>query len=230
VAHYSLLYSFAYNILFHRPDIPLSMRYLSIQRLTPSSLGICVIILLIVLLLALFSDITFPLLSQERASIAHGEWWRLLTSHLVHFGWAHTLMNMAAFAIFAFAFAQEFSPLRFVALVLFCCAAVGAGIYFLNPEYEVYAGLSGVIHGFFIAGLLLNKRHSLWLNGLFVAALFGKILMEQLPGYQTTELQALLPVAVAYDAHLYGAIAGLIFGASHLLVDTYLRQQPKRDG
>jgi len=136
-------------------------------------------------------------------------------------------MNMAAFAIFAFAFAQEFSTLRFAALVLFCCVAVGIGIYFLNPEYEVYAGLSGAIHGFFIAGLLLDKRHSFWLNGLLVAALFGKVLMEHLPGYQATELQSLLPVAVAYDAHLYGAIAGLVFGGSHLLLDNYFRQHPK---
>jgi rhomboid family GlyGly-CTERM serine protease len=133
-------------------------------------------------------------------------------------------MNLAAFSIFSAAFAKEFSGLRYVGLIVFCCLAVGFGVYTLNPEYEVYAGLSGAIHGFFIAGLLLNKRHVWWVNLIFVAALFGKIFMEHQPDYQATELQSLLPVAVAYDAHLYGALAGLVFGGACLLLDFSRRE------
>lgn len=220
-----LLYSFAHNILFHRHKYLSPMPHLPFRRLIFSSLGISLAILLAVFMLALFPDLSFPIFSQERVALARGEWWRIVTSHFVHFGWPHSLMNMAAFAIFAFAFAQEFSAQRFLLLIVFCCTAVGYGIYFLNPEYEVYAGLSGAIHGFFVAGLLLNKRHRFWLNGLLAAALFGKVLMEQQPNYQATELQSLLPVAVAYDAHLYGAIAGLIFAGACMLLEKYTRQK-----
>lgn len=170
-------------------------------------------------------DTFFPLFSLERGKLAQGEIWRLLTSNFVHFGWAHTLMNLAAFIIFAAALTPPFSTKSLVALILFCCTAVGVGVYYLNPEYETYAGLSGAIHGFFVAGLLLNKRHHYWLNGLMIAALFGKIIIEHQSGYQATELQSLLPVAVAYDAHLYGALAGFAFGTIQLITHTLRRKQ-----
>lgn len=173
----------------------------------------------LMLIFAATSSISFPLLSLERNKVVAGEFWRLFTSNFVHFGWAHTLMNLAAFAICACALLPTFSLMRLLALIIFCCLAVGTGVYFLNPEYETYAGLSGAIHGFMVAGLLLNKRHVFWLNGIFIAAVFAKIIYEHQANYQATELQALLPVAVAYDAHLYGALAGLVFGISALIFD-----------
>lgn len=174
---------------------------------------------------SIIPDTFFPLLSLNHNKVAQGEIWRLITGNFVHFGWAHSLMNLAAFTIFAFAFAGVFSVARFVGLILFCCTAVGSGIYYLNPEYEVYAGLSGAIHGFFVAGLLANKHHKVWLNGVFIAVLFGKVLMEHQANYQATELQSLLPVAVAYDAHLYGAIAGLVYGAANLVADIFFHRK-----
>ena len=134
-------------------------------------------------------------------------------------------MNLAAFMIFVFALANAFSAVRFIGLILCCGLVVGAGVYYLNPEYEVYAGLSGAIHGFFVAGLLVNKRHVHWVNSVFIAALFGKIFVEHQANYQATELQTLLPVAVAYDAHLYGAIAGLVYGICGLVIDRCFQQQ-----
>jgi rhomboid family GlyGly-CTERM serine protease len=161
----------------------------------------------------------FPLLSLERNKVVEGEFWRLFTSNFVHFGWPHTLMNLAAFVICALALLNTFSALRLLALIIVCCMSVGTGVYFFNPEYETYAGLSGAIHGFIVAGLLLNKRHAYWLNSIFIAVIFAKIIHEHQADYQANELQTLLPVAVAYDAHLYGAIAGLVFGLSALVVD-----------
>ena len=174
------------------------------------------------LIFAATSSASFPILSLERNKVIAGEFWRLFTSNFVHFGWAHTLMNLAAFVICACALLYTFSVTRLLALILFCCIAVGTGVYFFNPEYETYAGLSGAIHGFMVAGLLLNKRHAFWLKGIFIALIFAKIIYEHQTNYQATELQALLPVAVAYDAHLYGALAGLVFGIGALVLD-YLR-------
>lgn len=190
----------------------------------PANVTFSLIIGGLIAIFATFPDTFFPLLSLERSKVAQGEVWRILTSNFVHFGWAHSLMNLAAFMIFAFALSNAFSLARFTVLILCCSLAVGAGVYYLNPEYEVYAGLSGTIHGFFVAGLLVNKRHAYWMNGIFIAALFGKIFVEHQANYQATELQSLLPVAVAYDAHLYGALAGLIFGISDLIIHQYLRK------
>lgn len=161
----------------------------------------------------------FSMLSLEHSLVAQGEVWRIITGNFVHFGWAHTLMNLAAFLLCSFALLNTFSLTRFVSLLFVCCFVVGLGVYFFNPEYETYAGLSGAIHGLIMAGLLLNKRHAYWVNGILIALLAAKIFHEHQLNYQTTELQKLLPVFVASDAHLYGALAGLLFGVSCLLYD-----------
>jgi len=193
----------------------------------PANLAINLAIAGLIIIFAATSSTTFTLLSLERNKVVAGEFWRVLTSNFVHFGWAHTLMNLAAFAICALALLNSLSVIRLLTLIVFCCLVVGTSVYFFNPEYETYAGLSGAIHGFIVAGLLLNKRHVYWLNGIFIAMIFAKIIYEHQPSYQATELQALLPVAVAYDAHLYGALAGLLFGIGTLVFDRL--QSAKRD-
>ena len=187
----------------------------------PKNILISLLVSGILLVLAAFSDVSFPLLSLERDKVATGEIWRILTSNFVHFGWPHTLMNLAAFLIAGLILLDGISANRFISLLFVCCFSVGLGIYYLNPEYGVYAGLSGSIHGLIIAGLLLNTRHANWVNGVFIALIFGKIFYEHQSNYRATDLQNLLPVPVAYDAHLYGAIAGLAFGVCILLFDKF---------
>ena len=62
-----------------------------------------------------------------------------------------------------------------------------------------------------MAGLLLNSFRNRWLSYLFVGLVFAKIIHEHQPGFQENQLQALLPVMVAVDSHLYGALAGLFY-------------------
>lgn len=170
------------------------------------------VITLLILLTGVFDNLSLVEFSLTRPEIARGEWWRFISCNFAHFGWAHTLMNLAAFLLCSLAFLKNFSVNRFLLLMLTCCLAVSLGVYYLNPEYETYAGLSGAIHGLIIAGLILNKRHAYWINGAIIALVLAKIINEHRTDYQTTELQEMIPVAVAYDAHLYGALAGLIFG------------------
>jgi rhomboid family GlyGly-CTERM serine protease len=162
--------------------------------------------------LAVATDALFPLLSLARVQVEQGELWRLLTSNFVHFGWPHTLMNLSAFLLCALALLNSFPVRQLLGLILCCCLSVGLGVYYLNPEYGTYAGLSGAIHGFIVAGLMRNKRHPVWLNAILIALVFAKIIYEHQPDYQATQLQTLMPVPVAYDAHMYGAITGLVFG------------------
>lgn len=182
-----------------------------------SSLYTALALTLLVLAFSAAAELVFPLLSLDRSQVARGEYWRLLTANFVHFGWAHTLMNLGAFLLCSFALLSEFSIKAFTALIVSCCLVVGICIYTFNPEYETYAGLSGALHGFIVAGLLVNKRHKYWVNGILITLVFAKVINENRAGYQSNELQDLLPVAVAYSAHLYGALAGLVFGLIHLL-------------
>lgn len=165
----------------------------------------------------------FDLLSLLSRSVAQGEIWRILTANFVHFGWAHTLMNAGALVLATLALLTEQSIKKYLLLLLTCCLAVGLGIFWLNPEYQPYAGLSGAIHGLVVAGFLLTPAYPLWIRvtGLFIV--MGKLIQENLPGYTSTDLQLLIPAAVAVESHLYGAIAGAAFALSAIVI-----QQKKR--
>lgn len=187
------------------------------------AINLCLAGLLVVL--AVTTDVLFPILSLARVQVEHGELWRLVTSNFVHFGWPHTLMNLAAFLLCALALLNSFPVRQLLGLILCCCLSVGLGVYYLNPEYGTYAGLSGAIHGFIVAGLMRNKRHPAWLNAILIALVFAKIFYEHQPDYQATQLQTLMPVPVAYDAHMYGAIAGLLFGLGHWFI-IWIKRKP----
>jgi rhomboid family GlyGly-CTERM serine protease len=193
-------------------------------KLTPS-LGFSLALTLWVLVFSCLSPWVFEYLSLERAAVAQGQAWRLLTDNLVHFGWAHTAMNLGAFLLCSFGLLPQYNLPRFITLLLVCCLAVGVGIYLLNPEYGTYAGLSGAIHGLIIAGLLQSTLHPLWLRAAALGIVVVKLVQEQSPNYQATDLQNLIPVPVAADAHLYGALAGLTF----VIADWLLTEFKKRN-
>jgi len=176
------------------------------------------------LLLTALENPLFPLLSLEPTYVSGGEFWRLLTANLVHFGWLHTLMNAAALLLCALAFFMDYPLKKFSLLMFWCCAGVGIGIYVLNPEYSPYAGLSGAIHGLIVAGLLQTRAYPIWIRVLALGLVTAKLVQENSVGYQASDLQALLPVAVAVESHLYGAIAGLVFATIDWLLQRLKRK------
>jgi len=177
------------------------------------------------LCLTAFEKPLFALLSLDAAKIANGEYWRLLTANIVHFGWVHTLMNVAALLLCALAFFTEYSLKKFSLLLLWCCMAVGIGIYTFNPEYSPYAGLSGALHGLIVAGVLQTRAYPLWIRVIALGLVVAKLIQENSAGYTATDLQELIPVAVAIESHAYGAIAGLIFVGIDWLLPRLKRKQ-----
>lgn len=169
------------------------------------------------------SHLLFDNLSLYSEKVNQGEYWRLLTANFVHFGWIHTAMNAAALLLCVLAFFTDYSLKHFSFLLIWCCAGVGLGIYFLNLEYSPYAGLSGAIHGLIVAGLLQTRAYPLWIRVIVLSLLVAKLVDENGADYAATELQALLPVAVAVESHLYGALAGLAFAGVEWLLQRIKR-------
>lgn len=182
------------------------------------NLILCTVLSLIMLVLTLFETLLFPLLSLEAVKVSGGEYWRLLTANIVHFGWAHTLMNIAAFGLCSFVFFHDISFKKYSLLLLWCCLAVGIGVWVFSPEYSPYAGLSGAIHGLMVTGLIQTRAYPLWIKVGGLILLAGKLTQENLPGYEATDLQELIPVAVAVESHVYGAIAGALFAGGDWLL------------
>lgn len=172
----------------------------------------------VMLMLTVFEHSLFSFLSLEAEKISSGEYWRIFTANFVHFGWAHTVMNIAAFGLCSVVFFNDISVKKYSLLLICCCLGVGVGVFSFSPEYSPYAGLSGAIHGLIVAGLIQTRAYPLWIKVGGLVLLAGKLIQENLPGYQATELQELIPVAIAVESHVYGAIAGALFAGGDWLL------------
>jgi rhomboid family GlyGly-CTERM serine protease len=183
-----------------------------------ASFGLCLILSAVMLSFTAVENPLFQLLSLYPDKVSAGEAWRLLTANLVHFGWAHSLMNVAALVLCTLAFFTDVSLKKFSLLLLWCGASAGLGIYLFNPEYSPYAGLSGAIHGLIVAGLLQTRAYPVWIRVVALVLVTAKLVQENSAGYEATDLQQLIPAAVAVESHLYGAIAGIVFVGGNWLI------------
>lgn len=151
----------------------------------------------------------------ERVPVLEGEWWRFVTGNLTHLGWSHLALNTVGLVMTWVFFAEEFSPFEWGALLLLCGLAVTGGLFIFNPELIWYVGLSGLLHGLFIAGALQTFRGEPLFSGVLLLGFAGKLTYEQLMGAMPgTADMAGGPVVV--DSHLYGAIAGTLLGLGFL--------------
>jgi len=147
----------------------------------------------------------------ERGAIASGELWRLLTAHLTHLNWSHLLLNLLALWVIRLLFPDgpRLRPLAFLWLAL----AISCGLLLFNPEIEWYLGLSGVLHGYLVWLALALARQGDSNGWLLVTLLTGKLTWEQLVG-PLPGSEATIAARVVVDAHLYGAIAGVLLWAA----------------
>lgn len=180
--------------------------------------GLALVLAVVILVLSFFDN---TLLTTSPYIVEKREYWRWFTSSLVHFGWAHSLMNIAGFLLITWALFYQVSVYRFACLLFFCILVIGIAMPIVS-DIRYYAGLSGAIHGLLIAGSIYAVDHAAWKRALVILITLCKVIHEQLPDYQANDLQALMPVPVAVDAHLLGLIAGFIFVAIDKIIFTLI--------
>lgn len=150
------------------------------------------------------------LLRYERAAVLRGQYWRLLTGHLVHGSGQHLLLNAVGLGLIGALFPREYSLRAWLLILASSVVVIDLGFVFLEPQLQWYVGLSGVLHGALAAGAIGWWRHeSKALALALTAVLVGKLAWEQWQG--ALPLSGDLPVVV--DAHLYGAIGGALAGS-----------------
>ena len=145
-------------------------------------------------------------LSYQRAALAEGQWWRLLTAHFVHLDLEHAALNAMGLVLMWALFARDYPPLRWLAIYLGTALTVSASLWWFSPDVAWYVGASGALHGVMTAGTLAHLRRGDldgWILAIFIVVKLG---YEQLAGA--------LPFAgspdTVVDAHLYGAIGGVV--------------------
>jgi rhomboid family GlyGly-CTERM serine protease len=164
----------------------------------------------VLVLLWFAGDATRNLLRYERTAVLQGEYWRLLTGHLVHGSGQHLLLNAVGLGLIAALFPREYSLRGWLLILASSVVLIDLGFVFLEPQLQWYVGLSGVLHGALAAGAIGWWQHeSRPLALALTLVLIGKLTWEQWHG--ALPLSGDMPVVV--DAHLYGAIGGALAGA-----------------
>ena len=82
-------------------------------------------------------------LVYDRALILHGEWWRIVTGHWVHFSLSHLFWNLVVL-VPAGAWVERLAPHRTRVLFLLSPLVIGVVLFAADPALQRYAGFSGV--------------------------------------------------------------------------------------
>ena len=161
-------------------------------------------------LLALGGDAARLALRYERGGVLTGEYWRLITGHFVHATPAHLFLNLTGLGLMAALFPREYSVREWLIVLAVSLLCIDAGFVLFEPQLQWYVGLSGVLHGALAAGAVGWWKHESKPLALALSSvLIGKLGWEQWQG--ALPLSGDMPVIV--DAHLYGAVGGLLAGA-----------------
>ncbi|WP_414830944.1 rhombosortase [Alteromonas sp. H39] len=148
-------------------------------------------------------------LAYDRYAIEGMETWRIITGNLVHTNGYHLLLNLAGLALLWLLHGEHYRISRFLKVFIWCCFGTSAGMYIMSPDLIWYAGLSGALHGVFVWGACMDIRKGLRSGWLLLIGVAVKLGYEQYTG-SSDDVAALINATVAVDAHLYGAISGVL--------------------
>ena len=151
------------------------------------------------------------LLTLDLGRLAQGEWWRLLTGHLVHLSWRHYALDLAALGlVLRLCLTTGTTGKRLAATALLSMATASLALLLFRPV-EVYGGISAVTVGLLATAALDLLAGGTRLSGVaLLLALAAKIAAEG----AGLSASAVPPV---WQAHLAGAAAGVAVAVSHVL-------------
>ncbi|WP_342631106.1 rhombosortase [Marinobacter alkaliphilus] len=161
---------------------------------------------------------------EWRPDLAHsGEWWRLVTGHLVHLNGWHLVLNLAGLAL-VLALYPRFLPLPPLSIALIWLAIfISLGLLLLLPELPGYRGFSGCLHGLAAILAIRGFREDRLLSASILVLLAGKLVMES-AGLGLADTTNLIGGPVVWQAHALGFAGGIVFAGLGLLTPRTPRQ------
>ena len=186
--------------------------------------GFPLALMLFIALLGVGGEPWIEALRYDRAAIAAGEWYRLITGNLVHLpgntiewqgfrfhGPWHLFLNELGVLVLVLLCPERLSTAVWLRRVLLLGLGMSLGLYFFAPSMHWYVGLSGAMHGLFLLGLMpqVLKKDIVALG--CVIYLLGKLGYELYAGAPVSD-EAAIGGKVALESHLWGAVSGLVYG------------------
>jgi len=147
------------------------------------------------------TSLTCQLMAQTGEAVFQGEYWQLLTSMFVHFGFLHIIFNM--FALYYFGRLNEtyFSPRSYL-LIYFASGFLGNLVsLFVLPVAVLSGGASGAIFGLVGSYVAIARRA----RHMGVALLYA-VMMLIYSGVGVGGMD------VNNFAHVFGFVGGLVVG------------------
>ena len=160
----------------------------------------------------------------DRSLIEQGDYWLLLSAHFVHLNWNHLWLNLAGLVLVMVFFGRYCAITVWSAVILLSALSVALGLLWFNDNIHWYVGLSGVLHGLFVVGAWYEYRHYAKSGAVLVLLIMAKLIWEQISGALPGS-ESMTGGHVVVDAHLYGALGGLLFLLLHQVVHIYNRHQ-----
>ena len=156
-----------------------------------------------------FGDDGREVLRYDRAAIADGEYWRLVSGHIAHLGFRHLLLNLAGLALVWLLVGRRYRTRHWILVAAISVLLMDAGFWFVDAGMRWYVGLSGLLHGLLLAGAIRGLR-SLPVESIVICTLLvAKLAYEQVAG-PLPGAEAAAGGAVVVNSHLYGAIGGAL--------------------
>jgi rhomboid family GlyGly-CTERM serine protease len=173
--------------------------------------AVVIFIIFLAIIAFVFEKQLLEPLIYQRSLIAQGELWRIFTGHFFHTNGFHLLLNLSAIALLWSLHGQFYTLKNYSLLWLTSALSTSLGLYFFSPELIRYVGLSGVLHGIFVWGAMMDIKQKDKTGYLLFLGVWLKILHEQVSG-PNQDIANLIQANVAIDAHLWGAAGGLLVG------------------
>ncbi len=173
--------------------------------------GLTLALALLALALYLGGGAAPPSWVFDRAAIAQGEGWRLITGHLVHSDPEHLFWNLAALLLIGWQLERR-DPALFAWGLVAGTTAVDAWLWLGLPGLQRYCGLSGVLNSLMLILLVSLRRETRGPWVMLIAILSaGKLVAELASGQAMLTHTAWPSVPSAHLAGLCGGMAVLIW-------------------
>lgn len=172
----------------------------------------------------------FDRFSFRPAHVRSGERYRMLTGGFLHAGWAHLAFNMITLYFFGPYLELVLGSFRFGVLYFGSELAAHALTYMRHRDDLGYAavGASGAISGVVFAFCLFAPLQPIYIFfiPIGIPAILYAVLFVLFSAYAMREGQEGTGARIAHDAHLGGALGGLLLTIALYpsVVGTFLRQ------
>jgi rhomboid family GlyGly-CTERM serine protease len=157
-------------------------------------------------------------LELDRAAVARGEVWRLLTGHWTHWTLDHLLWDALTFLLLAALCETRISRRALLIAVAGSALLISAGVWVALPGLSSYRGLSGIDSALFVLlAVALLRRESgaaAALAGVAVLLFLAKAAWEVGTG-STLFIDAAGSFVPVPLAHLLGGAWGLVAAVLH---------------